>query len=617
MTDLERRISLVRERCSLTIFGRFALDLLLLAEWDPDLNGTGGVYLDELIRAWEKSSQEDTAGKGKTDRAELEREIRTIAGRSTEDTSGRIIYRIRKQVLNFIEQEFSPDPDEIFLEIFSNFEKAEELDPERSIYRDMIRVEQKKREHSDGWILFDLAGKDGSGRMDNVKAFCREKKMGLILLDGSSALELRREECRSMLGGIGLNALLKKRVITVKWGDDLEERELFRLLKEMEAVWGRLPVLVIILTETPLRPVIPGAAQVPAVFEIREPDPFSRKDMGMRYAKKWQIPFEDGFGEMWQRFRFTPGQFRNVLEQAKDMAFARNADVPSREELRTACRRQAEYRFHGKAALIRPQFTWDDLVLSGTSKALLWDICSRSRNQELVYGTWGFSSRFPYGLGTSILFTGSPGTGKTMAAQVMAKELDLELYRVNLSAVVSKYVGETEKNLNMIFDEASKSLCILFFDEADALFGKRTEVKDSQDKYQNMEAAFLLQKMEEYDGISILATNYQQNIDEAFKRRIQYAVEFSIPDAKERLEMWDKVFPDTCPVREDVDLQFLADQFELTGSNIKNIAVNSAFLAAADGVEIDMSHILRALRNEFQKSGKRLTGTEMGQYGMI
>jgi len=381
--------------------------------------------------------------------------------------------------------------------------------------------------------------------------------------------------------------------------------------------WDRLPVLVIIITETPLRPVIPGSAQVPAVFEIREPDPFARKDMGMRYAKKWQIPFEDGFGEMWQRFRFTPGQFQNVLEQAKDMAFARNAEIPSREELRIACRRQAEYRFHGKAVLIRPQFVWEDLVLPEMSKKLLQDICSRSRNQELVYGTWEFSSRFPYGLGTSILFTGSPGTGKTMAAQVMANELDLELYRINLSAVVSKYVGETEKNLNMIFEEASKSLCILFFDEADALFGKRTEVKDSQDKYQNMEAAFLLQKMEDYDGISILATNYQQNLDEAFKRRIQYVVEFSIPDAGERLEMWNRVFPEACPVKEDVDLQFLADQFELTGSNIKNIAVNSAFLAAADGREIDMSHILRALQNEFQKSGKRLTGAEMGQYGMV
>ena len=151
MTDLERRIGLVRERCSLTAFGAFALELLLLAEWDPDLNGTNGIYPDELFQAWEKNRPNAEAG-GKTDRAELDKEIRTIAGRNVEEASGRIIYRIREQVLRFIEQEFPPDPDEFFLEIFSNFEKAEEPDPERSVYRDMIRVEQKKKEHSDGWM---------------------------------------------------------------------------------------------------------------------------------------------------------------------------------------------------------------------------------------------------------------------------------------------------------------------------------------------------------------------------------------------------------------------------------------------------------------------------------
>ena len=304
-----------------------------------------------------------------------------------------------------------------------------------------------------------------------------------------------------------------------------------------------------------------------------------------------------------------------TISGGRVMALARGERYPSRDELKEVCCRQAEHRFAGKASRINTQFSWDDLVLPEASKELLRDLCSRNKNREQVYGSWNFASRFPYGLGTSILFTGSPGTGKTMAAQVMAKELDLELFRVNLSAVVSKYVGETEKNLNQIFDEASKSLCILFFDEADVLFGKRTEVKDSQDKYQNMEAAFLLQKMEEYDGVSILATNYQQNIDEAFKRRIQYVVEFPLPGAQERLGMWRRAFPKECPVQETVDLQFLAEQFELTGSNIKNIAVNAAFLAASDEEAVGMQQILRALRNEYRKSGKRLTASELGPYG--
>lgn len=198
----------------------------------------------------------------------------------------------------------------------------------------------------------------------------------------------------------------------------------------------------------------------------------------------------------------------------------------------------------------------------------------------------------------------------------MAKELHMDLYRVDLSAVVSKYIGETEKNLNLIFAEAQKSMCILFFDEADVLFGKRTEVKEARDKYNNMEAAFLLQKMEEYEGISILATNLQQNIDEAFKRRLKYSVEFSMPSARERHLIWKKVFPKEAPLQENVDLAFLAENFELTGSNIKNIAVNAAFAAAASQSFIGMSHLVRALCSEYRKCGKVLAREELKQYCM-
>ena len=434
--------------------------------------------------------------------------------------------------------------------------------------------------------------------------------MGLILLDGSSLLELGREKFRNMFGELGVNALLKERVIAVTWEDTLGERELFRALREMGHEWDRLPVLVIIITETPLRPVIPGSAQVPAVFEIREPDPFARKDMGMRYAKKWQIPFEDGFGEMWQRFRFTPGQFQNVLEQAKDMAFARNAEIPSREELRIACRRQAEYRFHGKAVLIRPQFVWEDLVLPEASKKLLQDICSRSRNQELVYGTWEFSSRFPYGLGTSILFTGSPGTGKTMAAQVMANELGMPLYRVDLSQLISKYIGETQKNIGRIFEEADKCDCILLFDEADAIFTKRSDVSDAQDRYSNAETAYLLQRIEQYSGVSILATNLLQNFDDAFRRRISYMVHFPMPDAALRKELWESIFPKDTPVAGEVDALMLAQAFELSGASIKNAALHGALLAASEGVPVGMKHLLGGIENEYGKQGKNFSTSQ-------
>ena len=215
---------------------------------------------------------------------------------------------------------------------------------------------------------------------------------------------------------------------------------------------------------------------------------------------------------------------------------------------------------------------------------------------------------------SSIILYGPPGTGKPMGAQVLARELHLELYKADLSCVMSKYIGETEKNLGEIFEEVKKSQSILFFDEADALFGKRSEVKDAQDKYANAETAYLLQKMEEYEGIVILATNYMQNFDEAFKRRIRFMIEFPLPDAGRRRQIWQRVYPKETPVSEEVDFDFLADQFELSGSSIKNIAVSAAFRAAAAGTEIEMGQILDCLREEMKKSGKNLQKEDFGPY---
>ena len=198
----------------------------------------------------------------------------------------------------------------------------------------------------------------------------------------------------------------------------------------------------------------------------------------------------------------------------------------------------------------------------------------------------------PTGGGISVIFAGPPGTGKTMAAQVMASELCLDLYRIELPAVVSKYIGETEKNLEEIFEQASKSQVILFFDEADVLFSKRTEVRDSNDKYSNMEAAFLLQKMEEYEGITVLATNFLQNFDEAFKRRMKFIIDFPFPGPEERRQIWRQAFPAEVPVDGELDFDFLAGAFELSGSNIKNSVLHAAFLAAASGEAVSMRHVI-------------------------
>lgn len=317
------------------------------------------------------------------------------------------------------------------------------------------------------------------------------------------------------------------------------------------------------------------------------------------------------------RYRLTPGQMGQALDTALALARWRGLSGIDQESLNQGCRSQFRHSLGNRARRVETVFGWEDLVLPQSAKRLLRSACDQMKYRRQVMDSWGFGKRLAYGSGLSMLFSGPPGTGKTMAAQIAAGELGLELYKVELSAVVSKYVGETEKNLNEIFREASRSQAVLFFDEADVLFGKRTEVKDAHDKYNNMEAAYLLQKIEEYDGVSILATNFLQNFDEAFKRRLKFIISFPFPDARYRLRLWQKVFPPETPLEPDIDWDFLAEQFELTGSNIKNVAVNAAYLAAGEGQEVGMAHLLTAIRRELFKTGKLLSREDFGAYYML
>jgi SpoVK/Ycf46/Vps4 family AAA+-type ATPase len=218
------------------------------------------------------------------------------------------------------------------------------------------------------------------------------------------------------------------------------------------------------------------------------------------------------------------------------------------------------------------------------------------------------------GVGINVLFAGPSGTGKTMAADIMANELGIDLYKIDLSAIVSKYIGETEKNLDRIFEEGKTANAILFFDEADALFGKRSEVRDSHDRYANIEIAYLLQKMEEYDGLVILATNLKKNMDEAFARRMHFSIEFPMPEEDDRYRIWESIFPEMAPLYGDIDLNFMAKQFKITGGNIKNIALSAAFLAAQDGGLIKMENLIKGTKREYQKMGKLCTETDFARY---
>jgi len=253
---------------------------------------------------------------------------------------------------------------------------------------------------------------------------------------------------------------------------------------------------------------------------------------------------------------------------------------------------------------------WDDIVLPADQKDILREVAAQVSNRNKVYDEWGFATKGPRGLGISVLFTGESGTGKTLASEVLANALNLDLFRIDLSQVVNKYIGETEKNLKKIFDAAEAGGAVLLFDEADALFGKRSEVKDSHDRYGNIEVSYLLQRMEAYRGLAILTTNMRSSMDKAFLRRIRFVVQFPFPDATQRAEIWKRVFPAGTPTR-DLDINRLS-RLNIPGGNIRNIAMNAAFIAAHEGRSVQMSHISRAAHSEYTKLEKPLNNNEIG-----
>ncbi|TFH47378.1 MAG: ATP-binding protein, partial [ANME-2 cluster archaeon] len=274
------------------------------------------------------------------------------------------------------------------------------------------------------------------------------------------------------------------------------------------------------------------------------------------------------------------------------------------------CRVHVRQFMDDLAQRIDPVATWDDLVLPEVQRQILRQISVHLRQRARVYDQWGFAAKSSNGLGISALFAGSSGTGKTMAAEVLANELQLDLYRIDLSQVVSKYIGETEKNLRKVFDAAEKGGTILLFDEADALFGKRSEVRDSHDRYANIEVSYLLQRMEAYRGLAILTTNMKDAIDPAFLRRIRFIVQFPFPDVRQRIEIWEHIFPVDTPT-EGLDMQKLA-QLNVAGGNIRNIAIYAAFLAAEAGESVQMTHLMQAARAEYVKLERPLTDSEIG-----
>ncbi|MEM7062108.1 MAG: ATP-binding protein [Cyanobacteria bacterium P01_B01_bin.77] len=303
-------------------------------------------------------------------------------------------------------------------------------------------------------------------------------------------------------------------------------------------------------------------------------------------------------------------------EGAADPGVATENVVPNTEpveavvpKLWQACRLQARPRMDNHAQRIESDAVWHELILPEKQKSTLQEIVAHLRQRSKVYGNWGFGGKSQRGLGITALFAGASGTGKTLAAEVLAQELQLDLYKIDLSTVVSKYIGETEKNLSKIFDAAESGGVILLFDEADALFGKRNEVKDSHDRYANIEVSYLLQRMESYRGLAILTTNLPDSIDKAFIRRIRFIVQFPFPEVSERQQIWSRMFPHQTPT-EGLEFRKLA-KLTVAGGNIRNIALNAAFFAADENQPVMMKHLLKAARSEYAKLERSLNENEI------
>jgi hypothetical protein len=341
-------------------------------------------------------------------------------------------------------------------------------------------------------------------------------------------------------------------------------------------------------------------------FDVNKPEPAEQKRLWQVTLGDAAINFNGALDAVSQQFKLSA---REIWSSGSSLN--QNRSPAQLKDLWNACRSLSRPKLDELAQRIVPSAGWNDLVLPELQIETLHQIASHVRHRMKVYETWGFAGRDRRGLGISVLFSGESGTGKTMAAEILASELDLDLYRIDLSAVVSKYIGESEKNLKQVFDAAEEGGILLLFDEADALFGKRSDVKDSHDRYANIEVSYLLQRMEAYRGLAILTTNLKSSLDRAFQRRLRFTVNFPFPDAPQREAIWMRIFPVKTPTQA-LDYKRLA-QLNITGGNIRNIALNAAFLAAEDGggKPVRMEHLARAAKLEALKIERPLSAAEI------
>ena len=468
-------------------------------------------------------------------------------------------------------------------------------------------------------LCFLFQGPEGVGKKHTAAALCAAKGINLLVADVSQMLAHGAVEA-SRLARLFREARLRAAAVYLEHAEVLlgamEQAERVRAVffRALAAFPGPVFLSSLQLWDVPIQ------AHDASWFDVVFPRPNSalRKQSWEAFLSRngHAVAADIRLDDLVETFDFTAGKIRQAVAGAHQLAVMRDPAAPeiTTADLYQACRAQLHTRLTTLARKATPLYTWDDIVLPRGRVEQLEEICAQARYRQQVFEQWGFKRKIALGKGLSALFVGPSGTGKTMAADIIASDLGLDLYKIDLSGVVSKYVGETEKNLSQIFDAAEQSNAVLFFDEADAVFGKRSEVKDAHDRYANIETNYLLQRMEEYEGIVILASNFPKNIDDAFTRRLRFIVEFPLPDEAHRLQIWQQIFPADMPRGADIDLGFLSRKLKLTGGNIKNIALHAAFLAAAQTGVVTMEHIIQATKREFHKMGRLCVKADFEQY---
>lgn len=461
-----------------------------------------------------------------------------------------------------------------------------------------------------GKHVFWLYGKAYEDKKSTVLSICEEFSLPLLTADLEDIFF--EQDQRALLKNIFREAALQSAIVFFTGGDRLyagDDRSEF-LKRSLLKIISELSWATFISAETIWMPGDTDGRYHWYPFEFKLPVFAERRKIWADTVNGAGIP-ESEIDIISGRFNFSETQIKNAVFYAKKFLDSGELTI---DNIYKACGLQSGQKLGAYSRKINNFYTWDDIVLPDDRSKQLREICNYIKHKHLVYFRWGFEKKLALGRGLNVLFSGPSGTGKTMAADIIAHELNLEMYKVDLSSIVSKYIGETEKNLNRIFGETSSGNVILFFDEADALFGKRSEVKDAHDRYANIETNYLLQKMEEHEGIVVLATNFNKNLDEAFARRMHFTVDFPFPDDRQRELILRKIFPEDAPLADDIDYRFFSEKFKLTGGNIKNIALTAAFYAADESSEITMRHLILAVKREMQKLGKLCVKGDFGVY---